>query len=69
MRLAELHEVAAVAAAKLEGVMREFVVANEAVNQARAEVRKLSETAAELRGRISSAKPVKGKTDPVAVKD
>lgn len=66
---AELHEVAAVAAAKLEGVMRELVVANEAVNQARAEARQFSEAAAELRGKLSLAKPVKSKIDPVAVKD
>lgn len=66
---AELHEVAAVAAAKLEGTLRELALANEAVSQARAEARLFSEAAAELRGQLSLAKPAKSKTGPVAIKN
>jgi len=53
---AELHEAAAVANVKLEGAVRELSAANEAVTQARAEARRFSEAAAELRGQLSTAK-------------
>jgi chromosome segregation ATPase len=53
---AELHEAAAVATVKLEGVVRELAAANEAVSQARTEARLFNETAAELRGQLSMAK-------------
>ncbi len=53
---AELHEAAAVANVKLDGVVRELAAANEAVTQARTEARRFSEAAAELRGQLSAAK-------------
>ncbi len=53
---AELHEAAAIANVKLEGAVRELAAANEAVTQARAEARRFSEAAAELRGQLSTAK-------------
>ena len=56
---AELHEAAAVATVKLEGVVRELAAANEAVGQARAEARRFSEAAAELRGQLSAEKSTK----------
>ena len=56
---AELHEAAAVATVKLEGAVRELAAANEAVSQARAEARRLSESAAELRGQLNAEKSTK----------